>query len=421
MGNGAGTGTTTVGTNESLSFLACQLSDAASNAKIRDASQDHASLNARLTTIAEQIIGDSYKAHKATYDAEIPNTANQELLERAKQATAFVNGQTSNPFEGLPPSQLALIVFDESGTFTVNERRAAWLEADAWKKSVSEESVPPSLSASEESDTGYDLMISRLFRGKEPDVADGTHGMSIDNISKRPVLFLTKQDRTLLAKMYAYAKEQGADLNHVDSLANRLGSYRQHNNGKSLNNFNNGHMYDTQGRQLTVSFTEKDAATASRILNGTAIQSTSVDRGFLRHILDPGYGALCNSVDLEFLEQMVTKFSAEGSEQSTLDGKFSSRRPIDKAILHASEDVRLPAFESDFTNKDGRWAVTEKGRARGFSLENLFDAAPQRRRAFSNIMHRNILYAGSAFSAHGRHDEFHQPWLERLLVQLGLK
>ena len=68
------------------------------------------------------------------------------LLARAKQATAYVNsaasrsGSEKNPFAGLSREQLSNIAYDDSGTYTINERRAASYEADiqeeAWRVKV---------------------------------------------------------------------------------------------------------------------------------------------------------------------------------------------------------------------------------------------------------------------------------------------
>ncbi|MGP9522900.1 hypothetical protein ACT3QU_15095, partial [Halomonas sp. AOP7-C1-21] len=81
-----------------------------------------------------------FHLHRAKYDAEVPDTDDPELLERAKQATSFVSGRGSNPFSSLSQDQLALVIYDDSGTFTANERRAAWLEGraqeTAWKQAV---------------------------------------------------------------------------------------------------------------------------------------------------------------------------------------------------------------------------------------------------------------------------------------------
>ncbi|MEL7978465.1 hypothetical protein AAG584_00375 [Vreelandella titanicae] len=111
-----------------LSTLAQQLSDSALRAEERDASLDRKALGQKADMLLSQITGQGYHNNRARYDAEVPNTDNPELLERAKQATSFVNGRGSNPFSGLSQDQLALIIYDDSGTFTANERRAAWAE-----------------------------------------------------------------------------------------------------------------------------------------------------------------------------------------------------------------------------------------------------------------------------------------------------
>lgn len=123
-----------------LSLLARQLNDAQARADVRDANMDRDALASKAKTITDQLIGRSYHNNKARHDAEVPDTNNPVLLERANQATDFVNGKGSNPFKGLSTDQLTLITYDENGTFTVNERRAAWEEKydqwQDWKKEV---------------------------------------------------------------------------------------------------------------------------------------------------------------------------------------------------------------------------------------------------------------------------------------------
>ncbi|MFW0753388.1 hypothetical protein ACN1C3_01380 [Pseudomonas sp. H11T01] len=123
-----------------LSSLAQQLSESATRAEARDASLSRRALGAKATELFSQITGDRYFANKAKNDAEIPNTENPELLARAKKATQHVSGGGTNPFAGLSRDQLALITYDDSGTFTINERRAAWSEAfdqeSAWGQMV---------------------------------------------------------------------------------------------------------------------------------------------------------------------------------------------------------------------------------------------------------------------------------------------
>ncbi|MBT2773914.1 hypothetical protein J7J47_16950 [Halomonas sp. ISL-60] len=122
-----------------LSTLAQQLSDSALRAEERDASLDRKALGQKADALLQPITRD-FHLHRAKYDAEVPNTDDPELLERAKQATSFVNGKGSNPFSGLSQDQLALIIYDDSGTFTTNERKAAWKEEYAqdqvWRQAV---------------------------------------------------------------------------------------------------------------------------------------------------------------------------------------------------------------------------------------------------------------------------------------------
>ncbi|PHN78241.1 hypothetical protein AO071_06875 [Pseudomonas syringae] len=85
-------------------------------------------MGAKAAEKLDQIIGRSYDVNKAKNDAEVPDTTDPELLAHAKKATQFVNGGRENPFAGMARDQLSLIAYDESGTFTVNEKKAAWVE-----------------------------------------------------------------------------------------------------------------------------------------------------------------------------------------------------------------------------------------------------------------------------------------------------
>lgn len=336
------------GTVSTLSTLARQLSAAAERAEARDTLKD-----ARDTLAAEACL-----ANKAQSDSE-----GVERLARARQATGFIDGADSNPFKGLARDQLNLIAHDEGGSFTINERRAAWKELQA--SAASGTTTPADAPAN-----GRELLLSRLFLGVEPPVAKAP--MTMFNMSQSAYDFLTVDDRDLLSQMYAYAQAQGADLRNVDNVAGLLGDYRHHNDGRQLLNANNGKGYDLEGYMVTVGFQAEDAATASRILNGSAISSTLIDQGFLRHFLDPGYGALKNTSDLAFLEQMVIKFSAEGAAQTSLDSKFASYQSIsinDNVVVTTHKNVKLPPFKAHVTNVDGVWTLTEKGKAAGYMLD----------------------------------------------------
>lgn len=129
-----------------ISTLALQLSASASLAEERDKTLSRSELASKAKSIVNQIVGDLYYANKTMHDSEIPDTSDPELLSRAKQATAYVNDASrggrsiKNPFSGLSKEQLSHIIYDESDTYTVNERHAAWRESydieEAWREKV---------------------------------------------------------------------------------------------------------------------------------------------------------------------------------------------------------------------------------------------------------------------------------------------
>ncbi|EKG43614.1 hypothetical protein Pav013_0165 [Pseudomonas syringae pv. avellanae str. ISPaVe013] len=92
------------------------------------------------TSINDKITGTHYYANRALHDAEVPDTDDPVLLERARQATLFKNGGGANPFSGLSQDQLKLIMYDEGGEFTINERSAAssenHLQQEAWNRAM---------------------------------------------------------------------------------------------------------------------------------------------------------------------------------------------------------------------------------------------------------------------------------------------
>ncbi|HEY4293926.1 hypothetical protein [Luteibacter sp.] len=120
-----------------VSTMARQLSESASRDAPRDG-MSHKMLSSQAAVIVDHIVGSTYSANKTKHDAEVPETDDPALLERARCATDFVNGKSSNPFAGMSQDQLALIAYDEGGAFTVNERNAAWSEAysqeEAWRR-----------------------------------------------------------------------------------------------------------------------------------------------------------------------------------------------------------------------------------------------------------------------------------------------
>lgn len=222
--------------------------------------------------------------------------------------------------------------------------------------------------------SGQSILLSRLFHTTDPNAAppviSGINGMDQNHMGMSSVNFLTQSDRTLVSNMYSYAQQQGADLQHVDQIAYALGAYRQHNDGRMMASYNSGYSFDLAGHLMTVNFNAKDAAIAASIQNSNAINSTQFDHGFLRYTLDPGFGALTFTGDMEFLQQMVIKFSGEGAANMSLDPKFSTYTPIpinDKVIFTASKEILNPnpavKDAPDYTSIGGvgHWRTPELG------------------------------------------------------------
>jgi hypothetical protein len=114
--------------DEQLSSLAKKLSAAAELAAQRDSRLSRQELADLAARIMDRLGGLSYSLAKDFYDSQLPDTQDEEWRERARQANHFAKGKGENPFKGLPREQLSLIVHDESGAFTVSERRAALME-----------------------------------------------------------------------------------------------------------------------------------------------------------------------------------------------------------------------------------------------------------------------------------------------------
>lgn len=209
--------------------------------------------------------------------------------------------------------------------------------------------------------SGRALMLSRLFHTQDANAQPSVASVN-DGTNQNPVAYLTEKDRTLVSDMYAYAQQQGSDLQHVDSLAITLGMYRQGDNGNRLGGFNEGE-FDSQGHQLTSNYSVADTATANQILNGDAIKSTRLDSGFMNFILKPT-NSLLNGANMEFMGQMVTKFSDKGTDAMTLDPKFATFTRKDSAVnnvvITASKEVVYQAPKSQIANINGHWVILDE-------------------------------------------------------------
>lgn len=335
-----------------VSILARQLNEAAIRAEIPLGQQSADSL--------EAITDNKYFANKAQHDAEIPTTRHPELLARARQATGFLNGHDSNPFNGLGRDQLNLIARDNGGAFTVNERRAAWESIQSMESSANSGTKSPPA-------TGYEIMISRLFRGSEPPVAHPP--ATFENGAQRRSEFLTRDDRALISDMYAHAQSEGADLRHVDLLVHALANYRHYSDGRQLIG-SNGYYVDEYW--TTFDFKPEDAAIASSVLTSSAFSSTRIDQGFVRHILSPDNGAFTHIGGIPFLERMVKIFSSEGADQPPLGSEFATfeyAKAADHIVTTTHKDIKLPPSKVITEVVNGVWNLTEYGKAAGYTMD----------------------------------------------------
>ncbi|UYA62037.1 hypothetical protein NAL19_4006 [Pectobacterium sp. F1-1] len=217
--------------------------------------------------------------------------------------------------------------------------------------------------------SGKAIMLSRLFgdSNSEPSVQTQLTQATMSLPSSH---FLTRSDREMLSELYSQAQQQGVDLSYVDDLASDLGSYRMF--GGVMANVNSGGMYDVNGHAQRFHFTDSDDATATRILTGQGISSTSLDQGFLRYQLDPGF-SFNHRTDFAFLEQVVNKFGSGAVEAGqSIDAKFSTytHERKDNFVIETSNEVVLSVEEPDVRSVDGVFIITDTGRKNGFEMVN---------------------------------------------------
>ncbi|WNW13505.1 hypothetical protein RRX38_20865 [Pseudomonas sp. DTU_2021_1001937_2_SI_NGA_ILE_001] len=444
---------------DGLSLMAQHLSRAASSSWANHPAPSLQQARLESARLLAPLTDETYRLNKSVHDSEIPATQDREWLERARQATGFLEGRAGNPFHELSRPQLALISWDDSQTFTINERRAAWLTlkgrqdaqqhrfaADAQKElattgrventlkqalthyrqlSVMEQAQHPEgyierlekalaqaagsegakrahldtparlealllfntdaagktatasdevLSVPQTKDTpGYKTLVERLYGKFEHPVMDTNRPRRFEDIGRGFNDYLTQADRFLFARFYEYAQEQGAELQYVDRLAWELGEYRSLSHGRTLINQNDGTSRDQNGHRLTFSYTPENAEIINRIRSSEAFKTTLLDTRFLEFAFDPGFRPFSNGSDKRFLEQMVTRFSAQGSKDYALDARFAhydhDPKTKDKIVHRSSHAERSPRWEPMFVSTKDGWAITAKGKAAGFGLD----------------------------------------------------
>ncbi|NKC18308.1 hypothetical protein CWC29_005550 [Pseudoalteromonas sp. S4498] len=214
----------------------------------------------------------------------------------------------------------------------------------------------------------YRLMVTDLFAGNEPKVHNGAEGMSSHNLERSNYDFLTQKDRFMLADLYQYADQNDIDFEYIQKLANDIGNYRRHGDGKLLSNFNEGH-FNTEGQKLTVGFTQRDQASIDSLMNNGALSSSTLDAGFVSFITDPGLGALSHQGSYQFLAHIAEVTAGIATSDSATQFKtFTEASSINERYVITQSEERMPLPEPDVTCKNGVCEVTEKGRKNGVTL-----------------------------------------------------
>jgi len=211
--------------------------------------------------------------------------------------------------------------------------------------------------------SGRALLLQRVFDVKDPAMEPPVKSRDAAGSFFMPDhLFLTHDDRDLLARIYEFAQEQNADLKFVDNLIFSLSGYRFHRDGRTIGAHNEG-QFDLEGHQVTHHFTERDAATAKRILASEALQTTELDKGFILRITNENYSGI-NHNHFEFMEQVINRFSAKGAEMPPLGEAFVKYEPIyNNFIMRKSVDRKVePCGEDHF--------ATETRRTKGEKLQS---------------------------------------------------
>ncbi|EZP41149.1 hypothetical protein [Janthinobacterium lividum] len=123
-----------------ISTLAGRLSKAATATSATVQGYDHAGLGVWVKDNTTEILYPLDAEHKAAAARQVPEPNDAASAKSAAAATAFVDRKGPNPFAGLSREQLSTISNDDSGTFTINERRAAFTQAydeeQAWRTQV---------------------------------------------------------------------------------------------------------------------------------------------------------------------------------------------------------------------------------------------------------------------------------------------
>ena len=230
----------------------------------------------------------------------------------------------------------------------------------------------PSVQRSTVSISGEALLRQRLFHVTDPNRTLPVLGKAECGRSYPDISFLTLDDRALLGDAYAWASSEGADLAYVDELGFKLAHYREKDNGRISGRDNQGMRYDGEGHKVYFSFTEKDTATAKRIVESEASRTTRLDQGFIRYITDKDHSSMYHN-DFEFMEQVINRFSSKNDEPQTLMPRFAKREYLkNNFVVTRSKEKYAVGHNSGRENEPG-FTATKTTKPKPITVESLRD------------------------------------------------
>jgi hypothetical protein len=227
---------------------------------------------------------------------------------------------------------------ESAATVTISEKAkelAAAADADAASKNGNPD--------------GTAIMLKRLYGVDKPQAAPMETRVTSDNIAMSDVVFLTQDDRKVLASAYQYAADNDIDPEQVDHLARDMGEYRF----LSLTGGNfekkDGEFWNTDGSPLYMKMMPSDSELAKKMLTSDDINNTTLDHGFLAFELNPRANGWTDDTnrghvtDFAFLQKLISATSPGGGtavdNNSEADGSSKQSSPISAAFANALDRI----------------------------------------------------------------------------------
>ena len=165
----------------------------------------------------------------------------------------------------------------------------------------------------------------------------------------------THQDQQLLGDVYEWASEQGVELGYVDSLGRDLANYRRGLTSTATTTEAASEAKAGLKQAPTSRLNFREEAVVKRLLASDALKTTRLDAGFIQHATrHPNADRSPNQ--LEFMETVTNRFSAQADKAPPLGQKFSSR--VGRPQSSASPRETATALPADGTAGTKRKPLT---------------------------------------------------------------